>query len=178
MAPHATDCPERPRGASPVPHRGSRRYLPPLWETYRRTHPVSPRSGWVIPRYRGLPNGAARWARTLIPPVDSSGTSIIPVVIVTVQSVRPFPGPVDRGSQRSRVAAGALFPPGLYRAPPQCPHPRAQRPLLTLLFQRGESDARAVWTPQPRRAGRVHDGVAHLGSNLGGALPCPLRHRG
>ena len=34
------------------------------------------------------------------------------------------------------MTAGALFPPGVYRAPrPQSPHPRAyKRPLLTLLF--------------------------------------------
>ena len=50
---------------------------------------------------------------------------------------------------------------------PSPPHPRAQETAVDTAIQRGESDARAVWTPQPRRADRVHHGSAYLGSDLG-----------
>ena len=50
---------------------------------------------------------------------------------------------------------------------PQYPHPRAQKTAVDPPVQRGESDARAVWTPQPRRADRVHHGLTHLDQTLG-----------
>ena len=64
MAPHATDCPRETEVGQPST---------PPWEvadifrlygeTYRRAHPVSPAQQTGDARYRGLPNGAARWAR-------------------------------------------------------------------------------------------------------------------
>ena len=44
MPPHATACPGASDGRAQRPTVGSRRSLPPLWEPYRRTHPVPPRS--------------------------------------------------------------------------------------------------------------------------------------
>ena len=48
--------------------------------------------------------------------------------------------------------------------------PRLQEAPLDPPVQRRQSNPRAVWTPQPRRADRVHHGLAHLGSDLRGAF--------
>ena len=64
MVPHATDCPGETEGGQPSA---------PPWEvadifrlygeTYRRAHPVPPAQQKVMHDHRGLPDGAARWAR-------------------------------------------------------------------------------------------------------------------
>ena len=180
MAPHATDCPlETEVGTPSAPPWEVADIFRLSGETYRRAHPVPPahqkvmrdieacRTAQLGGHAEHCPTcGFERYA------YNSCRNRHCPKCQTFTQ------GAVGRGPQ-SRVAACALFPPGVYRAPrPQLPHPGLQAAPLDTAVQRCQPDARPVWAPQPRRADRVHHGLAYLGSDLRGAFPCPLRHRG
>jgi len=193
---HFHDLPPLTTASCPVPH-GHRRpsggresqskhptvgrggHRPPFWRGVPCdvSHVAVPAEG--PPRYGGLPYRPTRWTRRAV------STLRVRAVRVELVPQSPLPhvsdlhqGPVAGGPQRC-VAPRALFSPGLSPPPRTQPaHPGPHKAPVDALLRRGEPDAGAVRAAKPRRADRVHPGPAHLGPDLGGALPCPLCHRG
>ena len=92
-----------------------------------------------------------------VPPVGSGGTLIILVITGTARSARPsLPRSSGGGPQRELLPVPYFH---LVFTVPHAltPHPRAQETAVDTAIQRGESDARAVWT-----------------RNLGGQIGCTM----
>ena len=181
-SPHAAACHRLPRlgrhAPAPRPTVGRRRSLPPLWGDLPPSPSRIARASAGDARYRGLPDGAARWARR----TRSSrwvravrGACLSPSPRPAVSDVSQWAG--GRGPSRCRAAC-ALLPPWVSRATrPHPPHPGPPEAPLDPAGQRRQPDAPPGWAPPPRRPDRVPHGLASLGPALRGAWPWPWRHR-
>ena len=179
MPPHATDC---PGGAA------MRQPSAPPWEvadifrlygaTYRRTHPVLPSHQKVmhdIEAYRTAQLGGPAEHCPTCGFERYAYNSCRNRHCTKCQTFTRVQWVEDRKAALLPVLYFHLVLTRATRPPP--PHPGPQEAPIDPPVQRRQSNTRPVWVPQPRRADRVHHSLAHLGPDLRGAFPCPLRHR-